>query len=132
MREERTASRRMNGRTRICGLGKVLARLARRPRVRSASPKEEIKVVSHRIGGGNELGINTQNPLVVRRIRPGELLEKLLGSIDRISVNKNAHYFHFIPQVQITQSLICTCGLNTRFIKQFIDYGTIFSYWYSI
>jgi hypothetical protein len=36
------------------------------------------------------------------------------------------YYLHFIPKVQITQSLICTCGLNKRFIKQFIDW------WYKI
>jgi hypothetical protein len=69
------------------------------------------------MGGGNGLGINTHYPLAVRRIRPGELLEKFLGSMDMISANKNELYFHFILQVQITQYFICTCVLDFRFMK---------------
>ena len=92
----------------MCGEGKVSAKLANRPRLRSASPRAEIKVVDQSIVGGRGFGINAQYPLGARKTRPGDELEKSLGSICIKSANKDIHYCHFIPKVQIKQLVSCT------------------------
>src|SRR3990172_563938 len=98
----------MNGRTRMCGEGSVSARLASLPRLRSASPRAEISEVDHSMAGGSGFGMNAQYPLGVRKTRPGAALEKSLGSIRVKSANKDIFCCHFIPKVQIKQSVICT------------------------
>jgi hypothetical protein len=60
----------------MCGEGSVSARLASRPRLRSASPKAEINEVDHSMGGGSGFGMNAQYPLGVRKTRPGDALDQ--------------------------------------------------------
>jgi hypothetical protein len=60
MREESTASRRMNGHAKMCAEGNVLARLSGFPRARSAIPMAEMKEDDHRIVGGSGLGMKIQ------------------------------------------------------------------------
>jgi hypothetical protein len=58
--------------------------------------------------GGKGSGMNAQYPLGVRSTRPGDALEKSLGSTGVKSENKDIFYCHFNPKVQIKQSVICT------------------------
>jgi hypothetical protein len=58
--------------------------------------------------GGSGFGMNAKYPLGVRKTRPVDELEKSLGSINTKSANKDIFCCHFIPKVQIKQSVICT------------------------
>jgi hypothetical protein len=76
--------------------------------LRSASPRADIRGEDQLIAGGKGSGINAQYPFGVRKTRPGDELEKLVGSIRVKSANKDIFCCHFIPKVQIKQSVICT------------------------
>lgn len=58
--------------------------------------------------GGKGLGMSAQYPFVVRKTRPGEVVEKSSGSIEAKFVNKKVYCCRFISKVQIRQTVICT------------------------